>query len=114
MCGWVWRPRSKFPCAAFRRGNAAPPNGVVGMALYALNLLVVRQLIHDIDVYRSQVELIVVPPLCLLGVNLFDFSHSAELIARACESTVSWLRDGGMRTQSVPMQLQPHTHQPAG
>lgn len=86
------------------------PTGVIGMALYAINLLVMHQLIRDIGIYQSQIELIVVPPLCPLDVPLYDFSQSARLIERARESTERWLQADGLRSKDAPEQLQPHTH----
>jgi len=40
-----------------------PPRGVVALALHALNLLVMRRLLNDIERFANRAELIVLPPM---------------------------------------------------
>ncbi|MBI4539382.1 MAG: patatin-like phospholipase family protein [Gemmatimonadetes bacterium] len=87
-----------------------PPKSVVGMAMHALNLLALRQLVVDVERFSGVVELVVVPPLCPLDVNGYDFSHGAELIQRAYASTMSWLEAGGLSDHGLPGELLPHHH----
>ncbi|MCM2318833.1 NTE family protein [Pseudomonas linyingensis] len=95
------------PCAL-----KAPPHGALATALHAVNLLAMRQLLADVDRFASRCELIVLPPLCPLAVNTYDFSHSAELIERAELAARRWLQDGMQRLQGKdPHQLlEPHSH----
>ena len=88
----------------------APPHGAVGMALHALNLLIMRQLLSDIQRFSPQCELIVIPPLCPLTTTAYDFSHAADLISRAEASTRLWLKRNGLESRGAPSELLPHDH----
>lgn len=87
-----------------------PPRGMMAVALHALNLLIMRQLIQDVAHFGTRSEIVIVPPLCPLAVNVFDFSRTAELIGRAHEATAVWLARGGLRQHGVPHELEPHRH----
>ncbi|MOA13844.1 hypothetical protein D3C78_1339100 [compost metagenome] len=97
------------PCAL-----QAPPHGALAIALHAVNLLAMRQLLADVDRFAGRCELIVLPPLCPLAINTFDFSHSAELIHRAEKATSRWLEDGlqGLQGKDPRWLLAPHRHHP--
>jgi NTE family protein len=88
----------------------APPHGAVAMALHALNLLIMRQLLSDIEHFSPRCELIVVPPLCPLTTTAYDFAHSAELIRRAEATTRLWLKQNGLEHHGAPAALLPHDH----
>lgn len=90
---------------------AEPPSGAVAFALHALNLLVMRQLLSDIDHFSSRVELIVVPPLCPVTISAYDFSQTADLIRRAEATTRLWLKQQGLEPAGAPEQLLPHEHE---
>ena len=87
-----------------------PPRGVVAFALHALNLLVMRQLLSDIEHFSSRVELIVVPPLCPVTASAYDFSQTADLIHRAEAATRLWLQKNGLQPAGAPPQLLAHEH----
>ncbi|MNM87359.1 NTE family protein RssA [compost metagenome] len=87
----------------------APPRGALATALHALNLLAMRQLLADVDRFAGRCELLVVPPLCPLAVNSYDFSHTAELIRRAETVTARWL-NGDMQDRDPRWTLAPHRH----
>jgi NTE family protein len=87
----------------------APPRGAVAMALHALNLLSMRQLLADIDRFAGRCELTVVPPLCPMATHAYDFSRTQDLIRRAEQSTHDWLRDGSPGTNPA-WALLPHRH----
>ena len=89
---------------------AAPPRGAVALALHALNLLVMRQLANDIERFGDRAELVVLPPLCPITTNAYDFSHSRELIHRAEAVTRLWLRKNGLHGHGAPLELQAHDH----
>ncbi len=94
-----------FACAIDR-----PPRTALGVALHVLNLLSARQLLIDVQRFCSEIDLIIVPPLCPLSISSFDFSHSSELIDRAAEQTALWIQEGGLETRCVPDALYPHDH----
>jgi NTE family protein len=92
-----------FACAL-----KAPPTTAIGTALHALNLLIARQLVRDLEQLSGQVEVITVPPLCPIAVSPYDFSRAQELIRLAADSTRRWLKGGGLTRQRIPGALRPH------
>jgi len=88
----------------------APPRRAIAAALHALNILIGHQLTAAIRRYRSAVDILVVPPLCPLGVSPYDFKSVGALIDRAQRSTEDWLRDGVEKDDGLPHQFEPHTH----
>ena len=88
----------------------APPRGVIGLALHALNLLIMRQLVKDIERFAGVVDVAVVPPLCPLTTSTYDFSQSADLIRRAEAVTRLWLRTDGLHRLGAAPALLPHHH----
>jgi NTE family protein len=94
------------PCAMH-----APPRGAFAMALHALNLLAMRQLLADIDRFAGRCDLVVVPPLCPLAIHAYDFSRTRTLIARAEAATRAWLVEG-IRHEDPRWALLPHRHHP--
>ena len=94
-----------FACALKRM-----PTTIIGKALHSLNLLVARQLVHDIARYRDHVALHVVPPLCPLDFSPYDYGGGAALIDRATTSTRAWINAGGLAAQAEPGPLVEHHH----
>ena len=88
----------------------APPRGALAMALHALNLLAMRQLLADIDRFAGRCELVVVPPLCPVAVSAYDFSQTGALIDRAGDATRRWLDEGP--AHPARWALAPHRHPP--
>ena len=86
------------------------PRGAVALLLHALNLIIMRQLILDIERFKGQAELIVIPPLCPLTVTPYDFSQTPELIQRAEATTRLWLKKHGMQGAGPPPALLSHSH----
>lgn len=87
-----------------------PPKGAVATALHALTLLIARQLIEEIESLDPAIEYFVAPPLCPLKGSPYDFSQTAELIARAKASTSAWLAEGGLEHPREHAQLGLHKH----
>lgn len=96
---------SGFACAL-----DTAPRGMIAVALHALTLLIARQLVNDVERFQEQTEVVVIPPLCPLGVSSYDFSHSLELIERAAQSTTLWLESGGLRNRAISAELRRHHH----
>lgn len=94
-----------FGCA-----SKEPPQGLVALALHTLNLMSMRQLVRDTELYAARAAIHVVAPLCPLGVSVFDFGQTAELLQRAREQTRLWLDAGGLEQSGVPDSLQAHHH----
>jgi NTE family protein len=87
-----------------------PPLGAVAIAMHALNLLVMRQLISDIERFSRSAELIVLPPLCPVTVTAYDFSQTADLIRRSEAASRLWLKQNGLHDRGTPPALLPHEH----
>jgi NTE family protein len=96
-----------LPCALHK-----PPRGAIAIAMHALNLLSMRQLLADVDRFADRCELVVIPPLCPLATNTYDFSRTGELIHRAEAATRRWLADG-LQNHDPRWALLPHRHRAA-
>ena len=96
--------------AGFACAERRPPRGAMEHAFNALSLLVARQLVHDLERWRDDAHIAVVPPLCPLDVSPYDYSRCGELIDRAAAATLAWLRADGLSSCRVPGALQPHEH----
>ncbi|MDL2184589.1 patatin-like phospholipase family protein [Pseudomonas sp. ChxA] len=94
-----------FGCAC-----PSPPSGLVALALHTLNLMSMRQLVRDIELYASRASIHVVAPLCPLNASVFDFSQTDQLLQRAYQSTQTWIEKGGLIRTGVPDSLQAHIH----
>ena len=78
--------------------------------MHAVNLLVSRQLVHDIGHYADRAAICVVPTLCPLEASSYDYSAAASLIDRAVVSTRAWIAAGGLQKTGAPSALHDHTH----
>jgi NTE family protein len=87
-----------------------PPRGALEHAMRAVNLLVARQLVSDLERWSSHAAITVVAPLCPLDVSPYDYSQSGVLIDRAAQETRPWLASGGLDSCDIPMALMPHAH----
>jgi NTE family protein len=94
-----------FGCAC-----PCPPSGLVALALHTLNLMSMRQLVRDIELYRTRAAIHVVPPLCPLDASVFDFNQTDQLLQRAYQSTQAWIEEGGLVRDGIPDSLLAHTH----
>jgi NTE family protein len=90
--------------------TATPPVGAVANALHALTLLIARQLVSELESLDPAIEYYVVPPLCPLVGSPYDFSRTADHIARAIHSTDVWLAQSGLEQGGIPHALRPHRH----
>jgi len=105
-----------FPCSCARF-----PAGAVFVAIHALNIAIAHQLTTDVERFRGDAEMIVVPPLCPLAAAAYTFASTDDLIARAEHSTHRWLETGGLGVREPPSLVVPHgpqcecgSHPPAG
>jgi NTE family protein len=94
-----------YACALER-----PPRSAIACALHALTLLITRQLLHELNSLKSDIEFHVVPPLCPLEHSPYDFSMTAELIERSTASTNTWIANDGLGRREIPLQMRTHDH----
>jgi NTE family protein len=88
----------------------APPVGAVANALHALTLLISRQLVSELEGLGPGIEYFVVPPLCPLVGSPYDFTRTADHIARAIDTTDAWLAQSGLQQSNIPDEMRPHSH----
>jgi NTE family protein len=88
----------------------APPVGAVANVLHALTLLISRQLVSELDDLGPDIEYFVVPPLCPLVGSPYDFTRTADHIARAIEATDAWIEQNGLQEGNIPHAMRPHDH----
>ena len=87
-----------------------PPHGAVALALHAVNLMTMRQLVTDIEHFSGRAKIIVLPPLCPVTVSSYDFSQTTDLVHRAEAKTRLWLQQKGLQSVGAPDELLPHEH----
>ncbi|MEX2206500.1 MAG: patatin-like phospholipase family protein [Myxococcota bacterium] len=87
-----------------------PPPSALAMALHGVNLIIARQLVIDIERFTDRTQIRVIPPLCPLAIQPFDFSYAATLIERAAATTRDWLARGGLERPDIPHELPVHAH----
>ena len=85
-----------------------PPRGAVAMLLHAMNLLVTRCLLVEIELLRDKARLIVLPPPCPLRVRPVDFGHADELIHRGLEDGREHLDAVETGEDLVPLSVTTH------
>jgi len=88
----------------------APPVGAVANVLHALTLLISRQLVSELEDLGPDIEYFVVPPLCPLVGSPYDFTRTADHIARAIEATDAWIEQNGLQEGNIPHGMRPHDH----
>jgi len=84
--------------------------GAAARAMHAVNLLVSRQLVNDIERFADRAQIIVVPTLCPLEASSYDYSVCAGLIDRAADCTRAWIEQGGLAITGAPPMLHEHSH----
>lgn len=89
---------------------ALPPSSALSIALHALNLVIARQLIQDLQAHQDQAEIAVVPPLCPLRTNPLDFHAAGSLIDDGFAATANWLEQDGLEKCSSFECLKRHLH----
>lgn len=94
-----------FTCAP-----SMPPTGALNIALHALNLIIARQLLQDLEAHKEQAEILVVPPLCPQKTHPLDFQSAGRLIDQGYALTRQWLEQDGMKRCSSFECLMLHNH----
>lgn len=98
-----------LPCG-FACAQNTVSKRALGRAMHAITLLGARGLRQDFEHYSKSLDLRIAPPICPLEQSAMDYSNGADLIARARESTRSWIRGGGLDRGNFPDQLAVHSH----
>ena len=94
-----------FACVPLSIGR-----GAAAKAMHAVNLLVSRQLVRDIERYSAAAEICVLPTLCPLEASSYDYSVCGTLIDRARAQVRDWIAHGGLDQRGVPQMLHEHFH----
>jgi NTE family protein len=69
--------------AGFACDLDTPPRAALNMLLHAMSVMLAQRLYVEIELYREQARIVVLPPPCPQHVQPIDFSHAGELIDRA-------------------------------
>ena len=81
------------------------PTGVIDLFLHALNILMGQQFLRDIELYRRDIRIHILPPVMQQGTFFNDLSRTAEYLASSYSSTKEWLAAGGLETFRIPGKL---------
>ena len=68
------------------------------------------RLVAELERLDPAIEYFVVPPLCPLVGSPYEFSRTADHIARAIETTDAWLAQHGLQQGQIPGEMRPHSH----
>ncbi|WP_135451562.1 patatin-like phospholipase family protein [Mycobacterium sp. DL99] len=98
----VWVLPTGYSCAM-----PESPRGALAIGMQALTLAINQRLASDIERFEGIVDIRVVPPLCPVRISPIDFSHSAELVRRAHDSTREWLSKDRVSAGQAAL-LEPH------
>jgi len=86
------------------------PSNVIEMVLTSYSYMQHQKLATDVEMYKNQAKIKIIPPPCPVKVRSNDFSKSAELITRAYEGTQEWLKLGNLESNEVPQLMKFHEH----
>lgn len=86
------------------------PRHPVAAALHAVTLLLQQRALLETQLYSSEVDLRVIPPLCPLAVSSADFSQASLLISRAHRAAGEWLDSDSDRLPHPERFLSLHSH----
>jgi NTE family protein len=78
------------------------PSGVIDIFTHSLNILIGHQFLRDIEIYRRNISIHIIPPVDATGHSSYDLSRTAEYLSLAYENTVNWLQSGGMNIFDIP------------
>ena len=87
----VWVLPCGYACAL-----PSAPKGALASALQAINVLVRHRLVVDIERYRHQTDLHVLPTLCPVNVGPTDFTQAERLISDSYQLAREWFDDPGV------------------
>ncbi|MDT8440854.1 MAG: patatin-like phospholipase family protein [Desulfuromonadales bacterium] len=91
-----------------------PPGAALIVALHALNLVIARQLLDDLQHHSGNAMICLVPPLCPQRTHPLDFQAAADLIDQGYQSTLDWLDRGGLEQPTTSFSAAMlHRHLPA-
>ena len=86
------------------------PSNVIEMVLTSYSYMQHQKLATDVEMYKNQVKLKIIPPPCPVKVRSNDFSKSGELITSAYDETKKWLKEGNLESDEVPQLIKFHDH----
>lgn len=98
--------------SGFSCGLPGPPRTPLGAVTHALAVLTHQRLVADVARYSAEVDLVVLPPPCPLGVSPVNFGRSHELIQGAYNSAMAALAHGGGRRRHPEATIAMHSHVP--
>jgi len=88
--------------AGYASTLSKPPSGVVGIFLHALTILVAQQFLHDIEIFKKNIHIHILPPINPKNTFPNDLSMTGEYLSVSYHNTKQWLESGGMNTFKIP------------
>jgi len=85
----IWALPTGFSCSAKKA-----PSSALAMTLHAIGIMASQRLVIDIERYRGQCDLRIVPPPCPLDISPIDFSQAPRLIEAGYSTAMTWLEMG--------------------
>ncbi|WP_457559410.1 patatin-like phospholipase family protein [Candidatus Harpocratesius sp.] len=86
------------------------PKSIIEAILTTFSYMMHQKLGTDLELYKEQVQIHLIPPLCPLSVSAHDFSHSKNLIDDAYHKTNLWIKSGGFEKKQPPNIIRIHLH----
>jgi NTE family protein len=83
------------------------PSGVVNIFLHSLNILMGQQFFRDIEFFRNNINIHILPPIKQQSTFFNDLSKTEEYLSVSYRSTKQWLESGGMKTFKIPGKISP-------
>ncbi|MCG6534578.1 MAG: patatin-like phospholipase family protein [Syntrophales bacterium LBB04] len=84
-----------------------PPSGVVDIFLHSLKIHIAQQFLHNIEIFRNNFDIHILPPLILKNTFLSDLSMTGEYLSASYRNTKQWLESGGLITLEDTRQNEP-------
>lgn len=93
--------------AGYASTLSKPPSGVVDILLHALTILVAQQFLRDIEVFKKNIHIHILPPINPKNTFPTDLSMTGEYLSVSYRNTKKWLESGGMKTFKIPGRINP-------
>lgn len=93
--------------AGYASTLSKPPSGVMDIFFHSLSILVARQFLHDIEIFRNGINIHILPPINPKNALFSDLSMTGEYLSVSYRSTKQWLESGGMKTFRIPGRISP-------
>jgi NTE family protein len=78
------------------------PADIIGLFSHSLNILIGQQFLRDIEIYRKDIRIHILPPFLPDKKPIYDLSRTGEFLSQSYQNTKQWLESGGMESFTIP------------